>query len=87
MATALAMGDHPERAGTASGLLGFIQFTLASVAALVVGSAGPWSALPLALVMPVCSCAALHALRVTGRMSRNQRHLDVRSLAEADPRV
>jgi DHA1 family bicyclomycin/chloramphenicol resistance-like MFS transporter len=64
MATALAMDDHPDRAGTASGLLGFTQFLLGSVIAPVVGVAGSASALPMAIAMPVCSVAATIALRV-----------------------
>jgi len=56
MATALAMQDHPERAGSASGLLGFTQFTL-------VGIAGAASAIPMAVAMPACSLAAFIALR------------------------
>jgi DHA1 family bicyclomycin/chloramphenicol resistance-like MFS transporter len=64
MATALAMDDHPERAGTASGLLGFTQFLLGSLIAPLVGVAGSASALPMAIAMPVCSVAATIALRL-----------------------
>ena len=63
MATALAMQDHPERAGSASGLLGFTQFTLGSVVAPLVGIAGAASAIPMAVAMPACSLAAFIALR------------------------
>jgi DHA1 family bicyclomycin/chloramphenicol resistance-like MFS transporter len=59
MATALAMNDHPERAGSASGLLGFTQFTLGSVVAPLVGVAGAGSALPMAVTMPVCAVTGL----------------------------
>lgn len=56
--TALAMEDHPGRAGSASGLLGFTQFTLGSAVAPLVGLAGAPSALPMAISMPACSLAA-----------------------------
>jgi DHA1 family bicyclomycin/chloramphenicol resistance-like MFS transporter len=65
MATALAMDDHPERAGAASGLLGFAQFLLGSIVAPVVGVAGSGSALPMAVVMPACSLTAVAMLRLT----------------------
>ncbi len=67
MATALAMEDHPERAGSASGILGFIQFLLGSTVAPLVGIAGPGSALPMAIAMPTCSVIALIALRSIAR--------------------
>jgi DHA1 family bicyclomycin/chloramphenicol resistance-like MFS transporter len=55
MATALAMNDHPKRAGSASGLLGFMLFTLGSAIAPLVGIAGVGSALPMTLTMAVCA--------------------------------
>ncbi len=64
MATALAMNDHPQRAGSASGLLGFTQFALGSAVAPLVGIAGPGSAIPMAVAMPACSLAAIAALRL-----------------------
>ena len=64
MSTALAMADHPERAGSASGLIGFAQFTLASCVAPIVGIGGADTALPMAIVMPACSLAGLLALRL-----------------------
>jgi DHA1 family bicyclomycin/chloramphenicol resistance-like MFS transporter len=67
MATALAMQDHPERAGSASGLLGFTQFMLGSAVAPVVGIAGAASAIPMAVAMPTCSLAAFIALRSAER--------------------
>lgn len=64
MATALAMADHPERAGSASGLIGFAQFSLASCVAPLVGVGGGATAIPMAIVMPACSLGALLALRL-----------------------
>ena len=66
MATALAMADHPERAGSASGLVGFTQFLLASIVAPLVGVAGPRSAVPMAIAMPACATSALAALTLAG---------------------
>jgi DHA1 family bicyclomycin/chloramphenicol resistance-like MFS transporter len=63
MATALAMDDHPERAGAASGLFGFLQFITGSAIAPLAGVAGPGTALPMALIMPACSLGALLCLR------------------------
>jgi DHA1 family bicyclomycin/chloramphenicol resistance-like MFS transporter len=67
MATALAMSDHPARAGSASGIFGFTQFMVGSGVAPLVGVAGSLSALPLAIVMPVCSLGAALALRLARR--------------------
>jgi DHA1 family bicyclomycin/chloramphenicol resistance-like MFS transporter len=66
MATALAMDDHSERAGSASGLLGFTQFTLGSLVAPLVGIAGAGTALPMAIAMAACSLVATVALRLLG---------------------
>ncbi len=67
LATALAMEDHPERAGAASGLLGFTQFMVGAGVAPLAGVAGPHSALPMAIAMPACSLAASAALSLAGR--------------------
>ncbi len=63
IATALAMEDHPERAGSASGLLGFVQFAIGAAVGPLVGIAGPLDALPLAIVMPACSLCGSLALQ------------------------
>ncbi len=67
MATALAMGDHPQRAGAASGVMGFVQFLLAAAVAPLVGLGGPHTAVPLAVIMPACSLTALAVLAATNR--------------------
>ena len=46
-ATALALADHPDVAGSASGVLGVIQFILGAAIAPLVGIAGTATALPL----------------------------------------
>lgn len=66
-ATALAMANHPEVAGTASGLLGVLQFLLGAVTAPLVGLAGTDTALPMAAVIAGLSTAALVAFRVLPR--------------------
>jgi MFS transporter, DHA1 family, multidrug resistance protein len=59
-ATALALGDHPDRAGSASALLGLCQFLFGAAAAPLVGVAGTATAVPMAVVIAVS--AALAAL-------------------------
>ena len=49
--TALALSTHPEAAGTASALLGTLQFVIGGVAAPLVGLGGTGSAVPMAAVM------------------------------------
>jgi DHA1 family bicyclomycin/chloramphenicol resistance-like MFS transporter len=57
-ATALAMSDYPEQAGTASSLLGLGQFVFGAVVAPLVGIAGEETAVPLGVVAVVVSTLA-----------------------------
>ncbi|GAA1823112.1 multidrug effflux MFS transporter [Microlunatus capsulatus] len=57
-ATALAMSDYPEQAGTASSLLGLGQFVFGAVVAPLVGIAGEETAVPLGVVAVVVSALA-----------------------------
>ncbi|WP_091411307.1 multidrug effflux MFS transporter [Friedmanniella luteola] len=57
-ATALAMSDYPEQAGTASSLLGLGQFVFGAVVAPLVGIAGEGTAVPLGVVAVVVSSLA-----------------------------
>ena len=66
-ATALALADHPSVAGTASALLGVIQFMVGAIAAPLVGVAGPDTAVPMGVVMALLALGALTALQVAGR--------------------
>jgi MFS transporter, DHA1 family, multidrug resistance protein len=50
-ATALALSDHPRVAGSASGLLGVMQFIVGAATAPLVGVAGTGTALPMALTI------------------------------------
>ena len=70
MATSLALANHPEVAGTASGLLGVLQFVLGAAAAPLVGLAGTDSALPMAAVIAALALSALLAFRVLTRQAR-----------------
>jgi MFS transporter, DHA1 family, multidrug resistance protein len=57
--TTLAMADHPETAGTASALLGVLQFVVGGLAAPLVGLGGDATALSMALVMAGCGVLSL----------------------------
>jgi MFS transporter, DHA1 family, multidrug resistance protein len=65
--TALAMQSHPEAAGTASALVGSIQFVLGAVVAPLVGLGGAQTALPMGVVMATCACAAVLVAALTLR--------------------
>jgi DHA1 family bicyclomycin/chloramphenicol resistance-like MFS transporter len=65
--TALALADHASVAGTASALLGVIQFMIGAIAAPLVGVAGPDSAVPMGVVMVTLALGALVAHQVAGR--------------------
>lgn len=69
-ATSLAMANHPDLAGTASGLLGVLQFVLGAVTAPLVGLAGTDTAVPMAAVIAALTVAALLAFRVLPRPVR-----------------
>jgi DHA1 family bicyclomycin/chloramphenicol resistance-like MFS transporter len=56
--TALAMGPHGRVAGSASALLGTIQFVLGAAAGAAVGLLGNGTAVPLAAVVAGCGVAA-----------------------------
>jgi DHA1 family bicyclomycin/chloramphenicol resistance-like MFS transporter len=63
-ATALALAEHPEVAGSASALLGVMQFLIGAIAAPLVGVAGPDTAVPMGVVMAAFALSALLAQRV-----------------------
>lgn len=58
-ATALALTDHPEVAGSAAALLGLMQFVVGAAAAPLVGVAGAEDALPMAITIAVLAGTAL----------------------------
>jgi DHA1 family bicyclomycin/chloramphenicol resistance-like MFS transporter len=57
-ATALALAEHPTRAGSASAALGVVQYGTGAGAAPLVGLGGSTSALPMVLVMAVLGVGA-----------------------------
>jgi DHA1 family bicyclomycin/chloramphenicol resistance-like MFS transporter len=71
--TALALADHPEVAGTASALLGVVQFMVGAAVAPLVGAGGTDSAVPMAAIMTVVALAALAARQAAGARSGSRR--------------
>jgi MFS transporter, DHA1 family, multidrug resistance protein len=69
-ATALALRDHPEAAGSASALLGLAQFVIGGAVAPLVGLAGTRTALPLAAIVAALSATALLAFATLSRRGR-----------------
>ncbi len=61
---ALALAEHGVRAGTASALIGTLQFGVAGIASSLVGALYDGSALPMAAVIAVCGVLALLSGRV-----------------------
>jgi DHA1 family bicyclomycin/chloramphenicol resistance-like MFS transporter len=56
--TALAMSPHGQIAGSASALLGTLQFVLGATAGALVGALGNGTAVPFAAVIAACGTAA-----------------------------
>jgi DHA1 family bicyclomycin/chloramphenicol resistance-like MFS transporter len=65
--TALALTDHPDAAGSASALLGMLQFVIGAGAAPLVGVAGKHTAVPMAVMIAVLSVGALAAMGLLTR--------------------
>lgn len=65
-ASALALGRQGHRAGTASALMGTLQFTLGTLAGLAISQLSGKSALPLIGIMAVCSVASF-LMGIVGR--------------------
>ena len=59
--TALAMAPHGRVAGSASALLGTLQFLLGATAGTLVGALGNGTPVPFAAIIAVCACGALIA--------------------------
>jgi DHA1 family bicyclomycin/chloramphenicol resistance-like MFS transporter len=58
-ATALALADYPSMAGSASALLGVLQFSIGAAVAPLVGVGGTTTALPMAAVIATLGICAL----------------------------
>jgi DHA1 family bicyclomycin/chloramphenicol resistance-like MFS transporter len=61
-ATALALSGHPEAAGSASALVGSVQYIIGALVAPLVGIAGSHTAVPMAVVIALLGLGALAAL-------------------------
>ncbi|WP_263140604.1 multidrug effflux MFS transporter [Pseudomonas sp. RIT-PI-AD] len=68
-ASACAMAGQGRHAGSASALLGCLQFGVAALAAAMVGVLHDGSALPMALVISVCGVVAVIAALTTARLT------------------
>lgn len=66
-ASACAMSGQGPRAGSASAMLGFLQFVIAAISSSLVGALANGTALPMALVIAGCGALALAASAVTAR--------------------
>jgi DHA1 family bicyclomycin/chloramphenicol resistance-like MFS transporter len=56
--TAMAMAPHGAIAGSASALIGVIQFTLAATSASLIGAANSGAAVPVATLIGICAVTA-----------------------------
>lgn len=63
-ASAGAMAPFPEKAGSASGLLGSMQFAIAAIAAIAVGALHDGTAVPMAAVVGSCGFLAFASYRL-----------------------
>ena len=77
--TALAMAPHGAVAGSASALLGTVQFVLGASAGALVGALSNGTAVPLAVV--IAGCAALASALVRRRLSGGDASLTQAALA------
>jgi DHA1 family bicyclomycin/chloramphenicol resistance-like MFS transporter len=66
-ATALALADHGDAAGSAAALLGAIQFGVGAIVAPLPGIAGEDTAVPLAVITLLATIGAMFAYAVLVR--------------------
>jgi DHA1 family bicyclomycin/chloramphenicol resistance-like MFS transporter len=57
--TAMAMAEHGDKAGSASALVGTLQFGMAALAASAVGALNNGTAIPMAAVIATCGTSAI----------------------------
>lgn len=69
-ASACAMNGQWARAGSASALLGCLQFSVAAGAAALVGVLHDGSAMPMAMVISLCGICSVSAALLTRRLQR-----------------
>lgn len=65
--TALALAGHPEAAGSASALLGVLQFVVGALAAPIAGIAGTGTAVPMGAGIAALALLSLLTLRLSVR--------------------
>ncbi len=68
--TALALAEHAKTAGSASAMLGLLQFSFGGIVSPLTGLGGPGNLLPLALVLGGCSVVGLGCGLVAARQAR-----------------
>jgi len=68
-APACRVADHRANAGSASALLGSMQFTIAAIAASAVGALHNGTAVPLAAIISLCGLLATIVAYTTARAS------------------
>jgi DHA1 family bicyclomycin/chloramphenicol resistance-like MFS transporter len=83
-ATALALADWPQMAGTASSLLGMVRFGFGAVSAPLVGVAGAGTVLPLGAV--TTACVILAATAFAGLTARPARACSIGAPRVREPR-
>ena len=85
--TALAMAGHADQAGTASALLGLLQYVIGGLVAPLVGLAGQQTAVPLGVVAVTVSAAAsaLFGLLVVRSVLADRRAAEAREVASREP--
>lgn len=76
-ASACAMNGQGARAGSASAMLGCLQFSLAAGAAALVGGVHDGSAMPMAMVISLCAVLVVSVAMLTRRLQ------NARALADA----
>lgn len=69
-ATAAAMAPYGKQAGSASALLGAVQFGLGALAGAVLGALHNGTAVPIAATIALCSAAAFIALHILALRAR-----------------
>ncbi len=72
-ALALALTDQPHVAGSASALLGVVQFVVGAAVAPLAGVAGSESAVPMAVVIAALGVGGLGAITLTRRQVETRR--------------
>lgn len=83
-ATALALAGHPRAAGSASALLGVLQFAVGAAVAPLVGIAGSASALPMAAAMAALGLSALAVFVTFARRGHAPKIQSAPGAADAD---